>query len=89
MSTGPEDGNAHYGSEWDLGAFKAFNVDDSEIVLGVQYGDYYADTFSTDTKKLWVSLDFKLGPKPLRDLFDRTGRDQGDVKLRGSEKPSS
>jgi hypothetical protein len=70
-----EHGNAHYGSEWDIGVFKAFQVDNADFVLGVQYGDYDADKFSTDTKKLWVSLDFKLGPKPFRDLFDRAAPD--------------
>jgi len=64
-----EHGNSHYGSEWDLGAFKTFHLDDSQMVLGVQYGDYDADNFSTDTKKLWVSLDFKLGPTPFRDML--------------------
>jgi len=38
-------------------------------VLGVQYADYDADKFSTDTRKLWVSLDFKLGPKPFREML--------------------
>jgi hypothetical protein len=63
-----EHGNTHYGSEWDLGAFKTFHLDNAQMVLGVQYADYDADGFSTDTRKLWVSLDFKLGAKPFREL---------------------
>ncbi|MEM7023976.1 MAG: hypothetical protein AAF637_15495 [Pseudomonadota bacterium] len=71
-----ENGGDHYGSEWDIGVFKTFRLDDADFVLGVQYGDYDADDFSTDTKKIWVSLDFKLGPKPFRELYAQATADQ-------------
>ena len=63
-----ERGGAHYGSEWDLGVFKTFKTDAGSILLGLQYADYDADNFSTDIGKLWLTLQFKLSPKPYRNL---------------------
>lgn len=46
-----EKGGAHYGSELDLVAVKKFN---KMYTLGAKYAAYSADTFATDTSKLWV-----------------------------------
>ena len=70
-----EKGNSHYGREWDIGTFKTFHLDDAEMVLGVQYADYDADNFKTDTRKLWVSLDFILGPTPFREMLGPAATD--------------
>ena len=41
--------------------------------LGVQYASYDADNFSSDTDKLWLTLQFQISPKPLRDYLDGGG----------------
>jgi hypothetical protein len=58
----------HYGWEWDLGAFKTIRTDYGSVLLGLQYADYHADDFASDTQKLWLTLQFKLSPEPYRDL---------------------
>jgi hypothetical protein len=70
-----EKGNADYGSEWDLGVFKKFKTDSGDILLGVQYADYSADNFSTDISKLWLTLQFKMSPKPYQNLVAGLGGD--------------
>ncbi len=70
-----EQGDTHYGSEWDLGVFKTFKTDYGKFLLGVQYADYDADNFSTDTGKLWLTLQFKMSPKPYRNLVAGLGDD--------------
>ena len=70
-----EKGNADYGSEWDLGVFKKFKTDSGDILLGVQYADYSADNFSTDISKLWLTLQFKMSPKPYQNLVAGLGDD--------------
>ena len=42
-------GDTHYGSEWDLGVFKTFMTGIGNFLLGVQYADYDADNFSTES----------------------------------------
>jgi len=64
-----ERGGEHYGSEWSLGAFKSFETEAGQFVLGVEYADYGADTFATDTGKLWVTLQFKIDPAPVRSYL--------------------
>ncbi len=49
-----EQGDTHYGTEWDLGVFKTFKTDYGIFLLGVQYADYEAGNFSTDISKLWL-----------------------------------
>ena len=61
-----DNGGAHYGREWNLGAFKAFKSDYGAFLLGLQYADYNADEFATDTGKFWLTLQFKLSPEPYR-----------------------
>ena len=63
-----EQGDTDYGSEWDLGIFKKFKTDYGTFLLGVQYADYSADDFSTDISKLWLTLQFKMSPKPYQNL---------------------
>jgi len=46
-----DEGSADYGSEVDLLAAKKFG---KRYTLGVKYAAYSADTFKTDTDKLWV-----------------------------------
>ena len=64
-----EQGGDHYGWEWDLGLFKKFPTDFGAFTLGVQYASYDADEFSSDTDKLWLTLQFQLGPKRVRDYM--------------------
>ena len=61
-----EKGNSHYGWEWDAGVFKKIAADFGTFNLGVQYASYDADNFSSDTDKLWLTLQFQVSPKPLR-----------------------
>jgi hypothetical protein len=63
-----DEGDAHYGSEWDLGIFKKLKTSYGTFLLGVQYADYNADEFSTDISKLWLTLQFKMSPKPYQNL---------------------
>ena len=64
-----DEGGAHYGSEWDLGLFKAFKTDYGKVLLGVQYADYDADSFSSDTQKLWLTVQVQAAAKPFRDYL--------------------
>ena len=61
-----EEGNSHYGSEWDVGLFKTFATEFGRFQASVQYASYDADSFSVDTQKLWVTLQYKIDPAPLR-----------------------
>ena len=52
-----DEGSSDYGTELDLVLIKPFN----KTVKGiVKYADYKADGFSTDTKKIWLSLEAKF-----------------------------
>jgi len=52
-----DEGSSDYGTELDLVLIKPFN----KTVKGiVKYADYKADSFSTDTKKIWLSLEAKF-----------------------------
>jgi hypothetical protein len=64
-----EKGDSHYGSEWDAGIFKKFATQLGAFNLGLQYASYNADNFSSDTEKLWITLQFKVSPKPLRSYL--------------------
>lgn len=44
-------GRAHYGKEWDFQAVKKFG---KHYSLLAKYANYDADTFSTDTQKIWL-----------------------------------
>lgn len=44
-------GRAHYGKEWDFQAVKKFG---KHYAVLAKYANYDADTFSTDTQKIWV-----------------------------------
>lgn len=57
-----EENGTHYGWEWDAGIFKTFDLDGNRIKLGAQYASYSADNFSVDTDKLWLTVQFQLGP---------------------------
>ena len=62
-----ERGGSHYGWEWDAGLFKKIDLGFGAFNLGVQYASYDADSFSSNTDKLWLTVAFKLKPTPLRD----------------------
>jgi hypothetical protein len=68
-----EKGNEHYGWEWDAGVFKKIPVGFGAFNLGLQYASYDADNFSSDTDKLWLTLQFQISPKPLRKYLDSGG----------------
>ena len=68
-----ETGGAHYGSEWDAGIFKKIELGAGWLNLGIQFASYHADSFSSDTDKLWLTLQFNLGPKPLRGYLGGGG----------------
>jgi hypothetical protein len=68
-----EKGGSHYGWEWDAGVFKKIAVGFGTFNLGVQYASYDADNFSSDTDKLWLTLQFQISPKPLRDYLNGGG----------------
>jgi hypothetical protein len=68
-----EQGGSHYGWEWDAGIFKNIPVGFGSFNLGLQYASYEADNFSSDTDKLWLTVQFKLSPKPLRSYLDNSG----------------
>lgn len=62
-------GGRHFGSEWDAGIFKKFATDYGNWTAGIQYAAYDADNFSSDTDKLWVSLQYAISPKPFSAYF--------------------
>jgi hypothetical protein len=64
-----EKGDSHYGWEWDTGVFKKIDVEFGSFNLGIQYASYDADSFSNDTDKLWLTLQFKISAKPLRSYL--------------------
>ena len=68
-----ENGNEHYGWEWDAGVFKKIPVGFGAFNLGLQYASYDADNFSSDTDKLWLTLQFQISPKPLRKYLSTSG----------------
>ena len=68
-----EKGSSHYGSEWDAGIFKKIPMQFGSLNLGIQYASYEADNFSTDTDKLWLTIQFKINPKPLRTYLGDGG----------------
>ncbi|HSA81281.1 MAG TPA: hypothetical protein VLE23_10695, partial [Geminicoccaceae bacterium] len=78
-----EDQGTHYGWEWSIGLFKTVPTDVGKVLLGVQYADYDADNFAADTQKLWVTLQFILGPEPYRGLIDSIRRRQGAAVASG------
>ena len=49
----PENGSEDYGSEWDAAIVKKFN---KIFIISVHYANYDAESFSTDTQKLWLTL---------------------------------
>ncbi len=61
-----EENGSHYGREWNLGVFRTFRLAHGELVTGLQYADYRADEFSVDTRKFWLTIQFKLSPEPYR-----------------------
>jgi hypothetical protein len=46
----------HYGTEWDALASAKFG----KTMVSVRYADYQAKSFMTDTRKLWLQLDWAL-----------------------------
>lgn len=66
-----ERGGSHYGWEWNAGIFKKINTSYGSFNLGIQYASYDADEFKSDTDKLWLTLQFKLKPKPLRSYLGK------------------
>jgi hypothetical protein len=61
-----EQDGSHYGSEWHAGLFKTVALNDGDLLLGLQFARYEADRFSSDTDKLWATVQFTLGAWPLR-----------------------
>jgi len=62
-------GGSHYGWEWDVGLFKKIATEFGTFDVGMQYASYDADSFSTDTDKLWFTVQFKAKPQPLRNYL--------------------
>ncbi len=60
-------GGSHYGWEWDAGVFKKIVTEYGAVHLGLQYASYHAESFSTDTDKLWLTVQFKAAAQPLRN----------------------
>ncbi len=52
-----EDGGADYGTEWNAKIARPFM---KHYNVSVTYADYNADTVSTDTQKLWITLGAKF-----------------------------
>lgn len=52
-----DEGSADYGTELDLMVEKKF---DKTFTGLIKYADYSADTFSSDTSKLWLQLEMKI-----------------------------
>jgi len=38
------------------------------LVVGLKYASYDAEDYGSDTDKLWLSTQFSLHPRKLRDL---------------------
>ena len=66
-----DDGDIDYGDEWDVGIFKSFKTKAGQIEVGLQYARYGADSFSSNTEKLWFTLRFKLADLKLGDAINR------------------
>ena len=54
-----EAGGADYGSEWNVSVSKGYKTDFGGLGLALKYADYDADTFATDTQKLWLTMSYK------------------------------
>jgi len=52
-------GGASYGSEWNISVSKGYKTDFGKMGVALKYADYDADTQSTDTQKLWLTLSYK------------------------------
>ena len=52
-------GGASYGSEWNVSVSKGDKTDFGKMGVALKYADYDADTQSTDTQKLWLTVSFK------------------------------
>ncbi|MDO8346691.1 MAG: alginate export family protein [Rugosibacter sp.] len=52
-----DQGNARYGSEWNLQATKAI---DKNYLVGIKYASYNAKTYSVDTDKFWLWAEAKF-----------------------------
>ncbi len=65
------DGDIDYGDEWDIGVFKSFKSEAGQFDVGLQYASYSADSFASDTDKLWFTLRFKLADFKLGDATSR------------------
>jgi hypothetical protein len=50
-------GDQDYGTEWDVMATKPMTPN---LSLTLKYADYQADTFATDTQKIWLMGEFKF-----------------------------
>ena len=59
-------GSNHYGWEWDAGIFKKIDIGYGTFNVGFQYASYHSDGFSTDTDKLWLTVQFKASAQPFR-----------------------
>ena len=58
----------HYGTEWNLAINKGFSFALGKLVVGLKYASYDAEDYGSDTDKLWLSTQFSLHPRKLRDL---------------------
>ncbi len=64
-----EESGTQYGSEWNVGLFKATPLSYGTLYLGVQYADYDAVGFSSDTRKLWLTVRFRFDADRMGPLF--------------------
>lgn len=61
-----DENGSHYGREWNLSASRTFSMTYGDMVVGLKYADYEADEFASDTRKIWLTIKFKLSPEPYR-----------------------
>jgi len=58
-----------YGWEWNAALTKKIALGPGSLDLGVKYASYSADTFATDTDKLWLSVRYGLGDDTLQQYY--------------------
>ncbi len=61
-------GGAHYGREWNLGAFKTLPTEAGEFHFGLRGAGYDSDRFGADATKFGASVRFRLAPRSCREI---------------------
>ena len=63
-----DNGGAHYGREWHLGAFKTLPTEAGEFHFGLRGAGCDADRFGADATKFGASVQFRLAPRTFREI---------------------